>query len=158
MRRSGCERDTCCTQAAMCASGPRALVRMSLSLCAPEDAEESQGQDPRIHFSVHGCRGDLTGVKWYVSAARVHFDLLHLRKDPWHCKSGTPGLVYGPHVRRQFLKRGGGGEGHLKVIHQLWLTAWVGGVKFFYLRNGCESINSPYFPGQTSGKVAKGRR
>lgn len=140
----------------MCASGPRALVRMSLSLCAPEDAEESQGQDPRIHFSVRGCRGDLTGVTWYVSAARVHFDLLHLRKDPWHCKSGTPGLVYGPHVRRQFLKRGGGGEGHLKVIHQLWLTAWVGGVKFFYLGNGCESTNSPYFPGQTSGKVAKG--
>lgn len=65
---------------------------------------ESQGQDTGIHFSVHGCRGDPTVVKQYVSAARVRFDLLHLRKDPWRCKSGTPGLVYGPYVRRQFLK------------------------------------------------------
>lgn len=58
-------------------------------------------------------------AKQYVSAAKAHFDLLHSRKDPFHYKAGTLGL-------EAISKRGGGGEGHSKVIHQLWLTVWGG--------------------------------
>lgn len=59
-------------------------------------------------------------AKQYVSAAKAHFDLLHSRKDPFHYKAGTLGL-------EAISKRGGGGEGHSKVIHQLWLTVCGGG-------------------------------
>lgn len=50
-----------------------------------------------------------------MSAAETGFDLLHVRKDPFHCKSATLGVIR-PISQEAISKRGGRGEGHSKVM------------------------------------------
>lgn len=49
-----------------------------------------------------------------MSAAKLNFDLLHLREDPFHYKSGTCSVIL--HISQEAIsKRGGEREGHSKV-------------------------------------------
>lgn len=49
-----------------------------------------------------------------MSAAKLQFDLLHLRKDPFHYKSGACSVIL--HISQEAISQGGGErEGHSKV-------------------------------------------
>jgi hypothetical protein len=53
-----------------------------------------------------------------VSAAKACFDLLHLRKEPFHYKSGTCSAIW-PISQEAISTKGGEREGHSKVIQPL---------------------------------------
>lgn len=48
-----------------------------------------------------------------MSVARLHFDLLRSRKDPFHHKSGSHSVIV--HISQEAISQGGAGEGHSKV-------------------------------------------
>lgn len=49
-----------------------------------------------------------------MSAAKLQFDLLPLRKDPFHYKSGACSVIL--HISQEAISQGGGErEGHSKV-------------------------------------------
>lgn len=48
-----------------------------------------------------------------MSVARLHFDLLRSRKDPFHHKSGSHSVIV--HISQEAISQGGAGEGHSEV-------------------------------------------
>lgn len=75
-------------------------------------------------------------------AAKVNCDLLHLRKDPFHYKSGTH-IVIRPISQEAISKRGG--EGRLFKGHLSTATSTALGKAVFCPRHGCKATGGSGF-------------